>query len=77
MAKLLELRAQPVICSIPLEQAIYCVNCNTISNSRPSRCGVCDSEAILRVETIFDRDPDPPGQAAPQIRFAWTRAVSA
>jgi hypothetical protein len=63
MAKVVEIRTEPAICSIPLHQAVYCENCNTISNSRPDRCGVCGSEAVLRVEPILNRDPDPPGRA--------------
>jgi hypothetical protein len=31
-AKVVEIRTEPAICSIPLHQAIYCENCNTISN---------------------------------------------
>ena len=58
------IRTQPAICSISLHQAVYCKYCNTISNSRPYRCGVCGSEAVLRVEPILNRDPDPPGRAS-------------
>jgi hypothetical protein len=77
MAKLLELYARPPICSIPLSQAVYCENCNTISNSRPYRCGVCDSEAVLRVEPILNRNPEPPGQAASPIKLTSIRGVGA
>ena len=28
MAKVVEIRTEPAICSIPLHQAIYCENCN-------------------------------------------------
>jgi len=35
MPKVVEIRTEPAICSIPLHQAIYCENCNTISNSGP------------------------------------------
>jgi hypothetical protein len=78
MPKVVEIRTEPVICSIPLRQAIYCENCNTISNSRPYRCGVCGSEAVLRVEPILNREPDPPGRASLlPIRFSLLRAVGA
>src|ERR1700729_694120 len=63
MPKVVEIRAEFAICSIPLHLAVYCENCNTISNSRPYRCGVCESEAVLRVEPILNRNPEPPGQA--------------
>jgi len=48
MGKVMEWTSEPPIRSIPLPLAVYCVNCNTISNSRPFRCGVCGSEAVLR-----------------------------
>jgi hypothetical protein len=75
MAKVLEIRTQPAICGIPLHQAVYCENCNTISNSRPYRCGVCGSEAVLRVEPILN-DPDPPGRASFPVQFSRIRAVA-
>jgi hypothetical protein len=77
MAKIIELPVRPAICSIPLDQAVYCENCKTISNSQPYRCGVCNSEAVLRVEPILNRNPDPPSQAAPQIQFSRLRVVGA
>jgi hypothetical protein len=76
MPKVIEIRTEPAICSIPLRQAVYCENCNTISNSRPYRCGVCGSEAVLRVEPILDRQPDPPSQASLPIRFSTPRGRS-
>jgi hypothetical protein len=39
MPKVVKIRTEPAICSIPLHQAVYCENCNTISNSRPYRVG--------------------------------------
>jgi hypothetical protein len=60
MAKVIEWNRAAPTCSIPLELAMYCVNCNTISNSRPHQCGVCGSEAVLRVQPILDPDPEPP-----------------
>ena len=77
MPKVIEIRAEPAICSIPLYQAIYCENCNTISNDRPYRCGVCGSEAVLRVEPILNRNPEPPGEAAFPTQFSLLRAVGA
>ena len=77
MPKVVVIRTEPAICSIPLHQAIYCENCNTISNSRPYRCEVCGSEAVLRMEPILNRDPDPPGRGALAIKFSLLRAVAA
>jgi hypothetical protein len=75
MAKVIELAATAAICSIPLKVAVYCENCNTVSNSRAQRCGVCGSEAVLRLEAIINRDPDPPGRAAFSLHFSRLRAV--
>jgi hypothetical protein len=75
MAKVLEIHTEPAIYSIPLHQAVYCENCNTISNSRAYRCGDCASEAVLRVELILNH-PDPPGQASFPIQFSRLRAVA-
>ena len=49
MAKLIEWNIVGPTCSIPLELAVYCFNCNTISNSRPHTCAVWGSETVLRV----------------------------
>ena len=80
MGKLIEVPPDPPFCSIPLKDAVYCENCNTISNSRPFRCGVCSSEAVLRVAHIFDCDPDPPSPpvaATPSRAFFLLRAIGA
>ena len=77
MLKVFPIHSEPLICSIPLKLAVYCENCETISNSRPHRCGVCDSEAVLRVEPILNRDPDPPAHAAHRLKLFLVRAVGA
>jgi len=78
MARVIEMHPRPLIYSIPLAQAVYCENCVTISNSRPDRCGVCGSEAVLRVEPILNRPPDPPTVAAiERVHRFQLRAVSA
>ena len=64
MAKVIEWNTEVPTCSIPLELVLYCVNCNTISNSRPHECEVCGSEAVLRVQPILDPDPESPQLSA-------------
>jgi len=54
------LRTEPNFISIPVEQAIYCENCNTVSNSTRRRCGVCGSEAIFSLTTLIDGPPSGP-----------------
>jgi hypothetical protein len=63
-------------CSIPLELAVYCVNCNTISDSRPHKCAVCGSEAVLRVQPILDPDPKPAATQRRALKLAYTHAVA-
>jgi hypothetical protein len=66
MGKVMEWTSEPPICSIPLALAVYCVNCNTISNSRPHRCGVCGSSAVMNLARILEPDPDPPAKDRPR-----------
>ncbi len=35
------LRPEPNLVSIPVEEAIYCENCETVTNSHRERCGRC------------------------------------
>jgi hypothetical protein len=56
------LRTEANFFSIPVEQAIYCENCETVSNSARRRCGVCGSEAIFSLTTLIDGPP--PGPSA-------------
>jgi len=77
MAKAIQTHYEPLVFSIPLKLAVYCENCETISNSRSHRCGVCDSESVLRVEPILNRDPDPPAHAAHGLKLSLILAVHA
>ena len=60
------LRKETNFVSIPVETAVYCENCETVSNSGRDRCGVCGSEAILSLLHMIDGPPpSDPGPAAP------------
>ncbi len=59
------LRKEANFVSIPVETAVYCENCETVSNSGRDRCGVCGSEAIMSLLSIIDGPPSNPGPAAP------------
>jgi hypothetical protein len=76
MAKAIPTHSESLILNIPLKLAVYCENCETISNSRPHRCGVCGSESVLRVESILNRGPDPSARAAHRLKLSL-RAVHA
>lgn len=54
------LRAEPNLLSIPVERAIYCKSCETVSNSTRRRCGVCGSDAIVKLKTLIDGPPGGP-----------------
>ena len=61
------LRTETNLVSIPVEIAIYCENCQTVSNSRRGRCGVCGSTAILSLVAVLNGPPTGPdsGPGAP------------
>ena len=76
------LRPEPNLISIPLEQAIYCENCETVTNSRRERCGRCGSERVLRLAALIDGPPSGPesgpalvGCPAPALQLDMARAA--
>jgi hypothetical protein len=60
MLKVKMLRTEPNFVCIPVSQAIYCENCETVSNSTQRRCGHCGSDAILSLKTLIDGPPSGP-----------------
>jgi hypothetical protein len=54
------LRPEPSFVSIPVEQAVYCENCETVSNSLRERCGSCGSERVLHLAALLDGPPNGP-----------------
>jgi len=52
---------------IPINKAIYCENCENITNSVSERCGKCGSKLVLRLSTLIDHPPSGPdsGPASP------------
>jgi ATP sulfurylase len=77
MAKLLELPTDRGICAIPLEHAVYCRECQTVSNSRPHECGLCGSGKVIRLEGILNGNPDPPAKGCHPAKLSLVRAVGA
>ena len=43
---------------IPVEKAVYCQNCETVSTSAGRRCGLCGSEKIVRLVPLIPGPPD-------------------
>lgn len=82
MCNVLMIRKEPDLVFIPVERAVYCENCETISNSAWSRCGLCGSEEIVELSSIFTGPPDPgspPGLGAcpkpPDCRLVHGKSI--
>jgi len=59
------IRTEPGLVSIPVERAVYCENCETVSTSAQRRCGVCGSEQIMELAPLLTHPWDPgPAPAA-------------
>ncbi len=63
MRNVVMIRREPGLISIPVECAVYCGNCETISTSSGRRCGLCGSEDIARllprVPGLWEPSPAP------------------
>jgi hypothetical protein len=68
------IRKEPGLVSIPVEKAVYCENCEKVSNSAWRRCGLCGSEEIVELAPLFggpsDPGPAPAAAIAGSIRIA-------
>jgi len=49
MRNVVMIRREPGLVSIPVESAVYCENCETVSTSSGRRCGLCGSEDLARL----------------------------
>jgi hypothetical protein len=60
------IRDEPGLISIPVEKAVYCGTCETVSSSRGKRCGLCGSDHIIELAPLFTSpwDPGPASAAA-------------
>lgn len=56
------IRTELGLVSVPLERAVFCENCETVSNSNMRGCGVCGSEQIMELGPLI-RHPWDPGPA--------------
>jgi hypothetical protein len=69
------IRTEPGLVSIPVEKAVYCENCETVSTSGGKRCGLCGSERIVELAGLF-LGPSGPG-APPASALAVLAEVAA
>ena len=82
MAKISILRPKRNLISIPVNEAVYCESCETVSNSTRQRCGVCGSESVRRLTALIDGPPSgpdsgpaPAGCIVPALRREVARAA--
>jgi len=65
MRNITMIRTEPGLISIPVERAVYCESCETISTSAQRRCGVCGSDQIMELAPLVTHPWDPgPAPAA-------------
>jgi hypothetical protein len=75
MCNVLMIRKEPGLVSIPVERAVYCENCEKVSNSAWRRCGLCGSEEIVELAPLFGGPSDP--GPAPAVAFAGIVHIAA
>jgi hypothetical protein len=61
------IRKEPGLVLIPLERAVFCENCERVSNSAWRRCGSCGSDKLLELAPLLGGpcEPGPGSPAAP------------
>jgi hypothetical protein len=61
------IRKELGLVSIPLERAVFCENCESVSNSAWSRCGSCGSDKLLELAPLlggpWEPGPTPPASS--------------
>ena len=66
------IRNEPGLISIPLKRAVFCGNCERVSNSAWKRCGSCGSDQLLDLVLLLGRPWDPgPGTPAQPNASLW------
>lgn len=58
MGNIVRIRAEPQLVSIPMEKAVYCQDCETVSTS-VGRCGLCGSERVIELAPLVSNPWDP------------------
>jgi hypothetical protein len=76
------LRPEPNLVCIPVEEAIYCENCETVTNSHSECCGRCGSARVLCLVALIngppsapDSGPAPAGCIAPVLLLDVAKAA--
>jgi hypothetical protein len=53
-----EIQDAPMFESIPLAEAVLCVDCNMITRAKNGHCLVCESASLLNLASVLDRQAD-------------------
>jgi hypothetical protein len=61
MCQVRRLRPEHHLVCIPVEKAVYCENCGSITNSPSECCGRCGSGSVLHLAGLIDQPPGGPG----------------
>ncbi len=76
------IRRQPVLVSIPVEGAVYCVNGERVSTSAKASCVVGGREAVSNLRWLIDGPPAGPdsgpgaaGGITPVLQFEAARVA--
>ncbi len=69
------IREERGLVSIPVQRAVYCENCEQVSNSAWLRCGRCGSGEILELLNLV-REPFPPNPPPPSTAIALFREAA-
>jgi len=60
MCQVRRFRSEQSLVSIPVDRAIYCRHCKTVSNSLREQCGMCGSELVLHLASLVNQPPAGP-----------------
>lgn len=60
MCQVIRIHIEHILVSIPVCEAIYCQNCENVTNSPAEHCGKCGSAFVLHLATLIDQLPSGP-----------------
>ncbi|HXZ81816.1 MAG TPA: hypothetical protein VEG30_17950 [Terriglobales bacterium] len=70
-----QLRASRLLSAIPLVNAVYCVNCDLITNSPHDACGVCASRSVIAVSRMWQLTLTEAPTKAAKFKVSFTADV--
>lgn len=64
-----------LLSAIPLHNAVYCANCDLITNSPHDACGVCGSHSVVGVSRMWQLTPAEAPTNAARYKISFTADV--